>query len=101
MNAMFAIFLFAGGASQTFTGVITDSMCVGNHASMKIAPEAKCVRECVKSHSVKYVLFDGNNSYKLSDQQTPEQFAAQKVRITGTLYPKTGIIDVVKIEPLK
>jgi hypothetical protein len=76
-------------------------MCVANHAMMHVTPEVKCVRECVKpGNGVKYVLFDGKNAYKLSDQQTPAQFAARKVRVVGTLYEKTGIIEVQKIEPL-
>jgi hypothetical protein len=89
----------AGGVPQTFTGTITDSMCVANHAMMHVAPDGKCVRECVKAgSSVKYVLYDGKNAYKLSDQQTPEQFAGQRVKVTGTLFEKTGIIQVAKIE---
>lgn len=90
---------FAGSAPHTFTGVITDSMCGPNHAMMHITPDAKCVRECVKSGGgVRYVLYDGKNTYKLSDQETPAQFAAQKVRVTGVLFEKTGIIQVQKIE---
>jgi hypothetical protein len=91
----------AGGKPQTFTGTITDSMCVADHAMMHVAPDAECVRECVKAGSpVKYVLYDGKNAYKLSDQQTPGQFAAKKVRVTGKLFENTGIIAVEKIEPL-
>jgi hypothetical protein len=91
--------LFAGSVPQTFTGTITDSMCVASHAMMHVTPDAKCVRECAKAgSSIKYVLFDGKNVYKLSDQQTPAQFAAQKARVTGTLFTKTGIIQVRKIE---
>ena len=72
---------------------------VADHAMMHVSPDAKCVRECVKAGgNVKYVLFDGKNVYKLSDQATPAQFAAQKVRISGTLFPKTGIIQVERIE---
>jgi hypothetical protein len=94
-----AVTLLAGRQSQTFTGTITDSMCVANHAMMHVTPDAKCVRECAKAGgAVKYVLYDGKNSYKLSDQQTPEQHAGQKVRVTGTLFAKTGIIQVEKIE---
>lgn len=88
-------------SADTFVGVITDSMCGMNHEMMKIKPEDKCVRECVKHGGTKYVLWDGKQSYKLSDQQTPEQFAARKVRITGKLYTKTGIIAVEKIEAAK
>ena len=94
----------AGAADRpkTYTGTITDSMCVMNHKMMNITPDSKCVRECVKnSKEVKYVLHDGKNTYKLSDQKTPEQFAAQKVKVTGTLFPKTGVIKVDKIEAAK
>jgi hypothetical protein len=77
-------------------------MCVANHAMMHVTPDAKCVRDCAKAGSnVKYVLYDGKNVYKLSDQQTPAQFAAQKVKVTGSLFSKTGIIQVEKIEPSK
>lgn len=88
--------LVAAAASQTFTGVITDSMCGKDHAMMKVTPDSKCVRECVKQGS-KYALFDGRNSYVLSDQKTPEQFAGQKVKITGTLSEKTKILKVDSI----
>ncbi len=93
--------LFAGGVPQTFTGTITDSMCGANHTMMHVAPDARCVRECVKSGNVKFALYDGRNVYKLSDQATPAQFAGQKVRITGTLFPKTGIIQVERIDPIR
>jgi hypothetical protein len=93
--------LLAGGSTHTFTGTITDSMCVANHTMMHVTPDAKCVRECAKTGSgVKYVLYDGKNVYKLSDQQTPGRFAAQKVKVTGTLFTKTGIIQVEQIERL-
>jgi len=32
--------------------------------------------------------------YVLSDQKTPEQFAGQRVKVTGTLYEKTRILTV-------
>jgi hypothetical protein len=91
--------LAAAGKPQVFTGVITDSMCGAKHA-MGIAPDAKCVRECVKMDPAKwkYALLVGKDLYVLSDQQTPEKFAAQKVTVTGTLFEKTKIIEVDKIE---
>ena len=92
----------AADAPKTYTGTITDSMCVMNHKMMSITPDSKCARECVrKSKEVKYVLHDGKNTYKLSDQKTPEEFAAQKVKITGTLFTKTGVLKVDKIEAAK
>jgi hypothetical protein len=85
-----------------FIGIITDTMCGAKH-NMGIKPDSKCVIECVKSNpdKWKYALLVGQKIYVLSDQQTPEKFAAQKVKVTGTLYEKTNIIDVKKIEPAR
>lgn len=94
---LFAGALFAAAGQQTFTGVITDSMCGQNHEAMKVAPDSKCVRECVK-HGSKYALFDGKTAYVLSDQKTPEQYAGQRVKVTGTLYEKTKILKVDSIQ---
>jgi hypothetical protein len=49
----------------------------------------------------KYALLVGKDMYVLSDQQTPEKFAAKKVTVTGTLHEKTQILKVDKIEPAK
>jgi hypothetical protein len=35
------------GQSRTFTGVISDSMCLQDHAAMKVEPDSKCVTACV------------------------------------------------------
>jgi len=78
-----AVLAFAA-APKTFTGVITDTMCGKDHAMMGVKPDSKCVLECVKSGS-KYALLEGSNVYELSDQKTPEKFAGQKVKVTGTL----------------
>lgn len=101
-----ALLLLAGGLllaaaeKRTFTGVITDTMCGADHKMMKITPDPKCVVECVRHDpkNNKYALYDGKNVYVLSDQQTPEKFAGQKVKITGTLFEKTKIIQVDSIE---
>jgi hypothetical protein len=86
----------------SYKGVITESMCVNDHKAMNMGPDPDCIRQCVKAgKGVKYVLWDGQTSYKLSDQQTPEKFAGQKVKITGTVYQKTAILKVDKIEPAK
>ena len=82
-----AALVFAAAAPKTYTGVITDTMCGKDHAMMNIKPDSKCVAECVKSGS-KYALLDGSNVYELSDQKTPEKFAGQKVKVTGTLDGK-------------
>src|ERR1700751_5444316 len=94
--------LAAAADKQTFTGVITDDMCAdAKHADMKMGPDAKCVTECIKGMNGKYVLYDGTNSYKLSDQKTPEKFAAKKVTVTGSLDEATKTITVTKIAAAK
>jgi hypothetical protein len=90
----------AAAAPETHVGVITDTMCAADHAQMKNPPEHKCVRECVgDGKTYKYALRKGKQVYLLSDQETPATFAARKVKVTGRLYPKTGVIKVDRIEP--
>ena len=94
-----ASLLLAAGP-QTFTGVITDDLCgKANHKDMNISPDAKCVAACVKGMGGKYVLYDGKETYILSDQRTPAKFPAKKVTVTGTLDEKTKTIQVTKIVP--
>ncbi|MEO8657123.1 MAG: DUF5818 domain-containing protein [Bryobacteraceae bacterium] len=91
-----------GAESKTFKGVITDTMCGKDHAHMKLNPIADCVKQCVKAGKDKYALLTPDGKlYKLSDQTAPEPFAAKEVKVTGTLYEKTGIIKVEKIEKAK
>ncbi len=88
--------LSATQGKQTFTGTITDDMCArAGHRQMRMGPtDADCTIACVRAHDAMYVLYDGKDVYTLSDQRTPEKFAAQKVRVTGTLDAKTKTIQV-------
>jgi len=97
-----ALWVHAQTKAGPFVGVITDTMCGATH-NMGIKPDSKCVLECVKSNpdKYKYALLVGKEVYVLSHQQTPEKFAAQKVKVTGTLYEKTKVIEVKKIEPAR
>ena len=93
----FASFLAVANA-ETFTGVITDTMCGAKHGMMKGQPDDQCVKLCAKGQYV-YALFDGTNIFKLSDQKAPAKFAAQNVVVTGTLNEKTKTIKVTAVEP--
>jgi hypothetical protein len=88
---------FAWGA-ETFTGVITDTMCGAKHTMLKNQPDDKCLAMCTRGSS-EYALFDGKTVLKLSDQKTPGRFAAQRVKVTGTLDEKSQKIKVTAIEP--
>ena len=90
-------------AKQTFTGTITDNMCAQpGHAQMRMGPtDAECTTACITAHGATYVLYDGKDAYTLSDQRTPEAFAAQKVAVVGTLDAKTKSIEVESIRAIK
>ena len=89
-----AALALAAAAPKTFTGVITDAMCGKDHSMMNVKPDSKCVTECVKMGS-KYALVAGDDVYELSDQKTPEKFAAQKVNVKGTLSGKTIQVESI------
>ena len=103
LSLFVAVTLSAAQGKQTFTGVITDEMCpLGTHSHMKMGPtDAECAKACAMSHDSRYVLFDGKSAYFLSDQKTPEKFAAQKVTVVGTLDAKTLTIHVDSIAATK
>src|SRR5205814_2766510 len=84
--------------AETFTGVITDTMCGSKHGMLKGQPDDQCIKVCVKGSS-EYALFDGKNVLKLSDQKTSAKFAAQRVKVTGVYNASTKTIKVGSIEP--
>lgn len=95
--------LSAAQRQQTFAGTISDDICaLSRHAAMRMGPtDAECTQACVMAHGSAYVLSEAKNVYVLSDQTTPEQFAAQKVRVVGTLDAKTNTIQVRSITAAK
>jgi len=99
LTILFTAALAAAPGKQTFTGVITDSMCAnGDHSRMRMGSnDAECTIACVQAHGAQYVLYDGKESYTLSDQQKPEKFAGKKVTVTGTLDAKTKTIKLDSI----
>lgn len=99
-GAVFVVVAGVAGAqgAKTYTGVVSDSMCKSNHASMKPSSDPNCVVQCVRKHGSKYVLMVGETAYTLSDQQAPERFAARKVRVSGSVDPKTNVLAVTSIE---
>ena len=100
MNKVLAILIagaaLAAPATQTFTGVITDSECgAAGHARMRMGEtDPECTYACIQAHGASYVLLVGKTVYNLSNQQLPEKYAGRKVRVTGTLDAKTKTIAV-------
>lgn len=101
--SLVAVAAWAAPPKQTFTGVVTDSMCEnGDHSHMRMGPtDAECTKACVDVHGASYVLYDGKQAYTLSDQKAPEKFAGKKVIVSGTLDAKTKTIQVDSITAAK
>ena len=87
--------------ADTFTGVITDTMCGAKPHSMmsKDRTDAECVKMCTKGPH-EYSLLDGTNVIKLSDQKAAAKYPAERVKVTGTYEEKNRTIKVTSIEPL-
>ena len=87
--------LALASAADTYTGKITEDMCLNDHSTMKMGSDAKCAVVCKKSMHAKYVLYDGKNAYVLSDQKSPAKFAGKNVTVKGTLAGKTLKVDSI------
>lgn len=102
-GVVIAAAFLSGQGKQTFSGVITDSMCAtANHAQMRMGPtDPECVIACVRAHDAVYILYTGKEALDLSDQKTPEKFAGKKVTVTGALDAKAKTIKVESIAEAK
>jgi hypothetical protein len=73
---------------QSFTGVVTDSMCGGAHMAKDKTP-AECTQMCVKD-GMKYALGGEKKVYILEDHEAElSKLAGQKVTVKGTLKGDT------------
>jgi hypothetical protein len=102
----------SGAGETTFEGEIADSQCaMGVHSLNRSHKEMiemghagstaeDCTRYCVHSRGGRYVLLTKHDVFKLDNQEMPEKYAGQKVKLTGTLDSKTNIIQVKTMEPV-
>jgi hypothetical protein len=99
----------AGPAKTSFYGEVSDTQCAMNVHSLSRSHEEmiakntmgtdspSCARACVKRGG-EWVLRAGEEVYRLRNQSGVDEFAGQKVKVTGTLDPKTNTIDNTGIE---
>ncbi|HKV63792.1 MAG TPA: DUF5818 domain-containing protein [Candidatus Acidoferrum sp.] len=104
--------LARGSDDKTFKGEIADTQCALNVHSLSqshkemigMKPEIKtdvdCARYCVKERGGRFVLQTSDKVYKLDAQVLAEQWAGLKVKVRGTLDPKTDTITVKSIESI-
>jgi hypothetical protein len=103
---------FAGeDEPTTFRGEISDSQCAFNiHSLTKSHQEmlksksgaagqtpSSCSQYCIEHLGGKFVLASKGHVYHLDNQELPRSFVGEKVKIRGTLDPKTEIIHVADI----
>ena len=98
----------AAQKQQTITGEVMDSSCakMGSHEMMEkqhnmpsnAASDKACTLACVKA-GAKLVLYDSSTKtvYELDDQKKAEQFAGEKVKVTGNVDQSNSTIHVNKI----
>lgn len=98
--------VFAQGKSGTFTGEIMDKPCaqMGSHANMMKEEGAKdakeCTAKCVKD-GAPIVLFDPATKkvYAIDNPKKAQDYAGQKVQITGTYDDDEQLLHVKSIVP--
>lgn len=85
----------AHAAAQTFTGVISDSMCNKKHM-MPGKTDVQCTEECVKG-GAGYVLVAGEKVYTLSARKgLIAPFAGKKVQLQGNLQGASITVTTIK-----
>jgi hypothetical protein len=86
--------VIAFAQQQSFTGVVTDSMCGATHMAKGKTP-AECTRMCVKD-GMKYALAAEKKVYTLEGHEAElAKLAGQKVTVKGTLKGDTLSIQEV------
>jgi len=108
-----AIGVSAGNDEQVFKGEIGDSQCALNVHSLSRShremlerrsigkTSADCARYCVKNLGGVFVLQVKDKVYKLDNQELANKDAGMKVKVIGVLDPKSNVIAVTSIEPLR
>ena len=96
---------------KTYHGEIADSQCAFNIHSLTHSHQemlksksmggdsASCAHYCATYLGGTFVLSVKKDVYRLDDTTEAQKFAGKRVKITGTLEPKTKTIHVIKVEP--
>jgi hypothetical protein len=107
----FAGLSFAGDEEvKTYHGEVADSQCALNVHSLTHSHQemlksksmggdsASCARYCITYLGGTFVLSVKKDIYHLDDQTAVQRFAGRKVKLSGTLDPKSKTIHVVNVE---
>lgn len=84
----------AWSATQTFEGVVSDSMCGKSHM-MPGKSDAQCVQECINAGS-NYVLVSGTKVFTLNAKpQVVAPFGGKRVQVHGELTNMTVNVESI------
>jgi len=110
MCALTMLAFGSGDDGWTFRGEIADSQCALNVHSLTRSHQEmlksksmggsslSCTLYCIRYLGGDFVLTTRKHVYHLDNQDLVMKFAAEKVRINGTLDPKTDTIHINRIE---
>ena len=93
--------LAAVNGEETWSGVISDSICRMEHLPISegdpVLPAPECTRVCIRGGS-RYVFVSDEKVFDIEDQKRPEldKFAGQPIKLTGVLHGSA--ISISKIE---
>jgi hypothetical protein len=82
------------GAPQTWTGVISDSQCGGDHGGE--VDERECTQKCIKAGDQYVLVTDfGKNVWPIANQGFPSlpEHPGHTVKVTGELKGKAIVIS--------
>jgi type 1 fimbria pilin len=95
---------------KTYRGEVADSQCALNVHSLTHSHQemlksksmggdsASCARYCTTYLGGTFVLSVKKDIYHLDDQDSVRRFAGRRVKVSGTLDPKSKTIHVVNVE---
>jgi hypothetical protein len=95
---------------RTYRGEVADSQCALNVHSLTHSHQemlksksmggdsASCARYCTTYLGGTFVLSVKKEVYHLDDQSAVQRFAGRKVKLSGTLDPKSKTIHVLNVE---
>lgn len=96
VSAVSLSFLSVSAMAQTFTGVVSDSMCAHNDiAKASKADHAACAEKCIKMGSPA-VLIVGTKIYNVANSSKLNAFAGKTVTVDGSVSGDTITVKSVK-----
>jgi hypothetical protein len=82
--------------AKTYSGMVSDSHCMGRHSRYPNKSSTECTRMCVRNDS-RYMLIDGDKKYALRGGDLAlDKLAALRATVTGTLDGDTIVVTTAE-----